>query len=231
MDVSQLSALQRLSLASQAKKSSGAGSLASFARKPGSKPTPVDSGSQVSERKIGSLVAIAASRRSGEGGKNVTTPTLRESTPQAKADPLSPNAKISKLAQKIKLGHSMSGNRTDITDMNSVGGAPQTLHLSQGLPGEVDDKDALFQAPLRSSIPVIRTTYCASLTGRANPSPFGSLLVAGWHTPVGKRSVPSICTAPSNIQFLFDSPSPDDIIEAKRVGTRLAKMAKEREGH
>jgi hypothetical protein len=230
VDLSQLSALQRLSLENQAKKSPGAGSLASFARKSGSKPTP--SGSHVAERKSNPLVAIAANRRFGSGAKNASVSSLGRSTLQAKGVPPLPDAKISKLAQKIKLAHSISGNRTDVADINAVNGAPQTPQSEHGPPPSPDEVDCLFQAPPGSSSSTTSTTYPTSLTARANPSPFGSLLATGWHTPVSKNtSVPSIYTASSKVKFLFDSPSPDDVVEAKRVGTRLAKTAKEREGH
>jgi len=229
VDVSQLSALQRLSLANQAKKSSsGEGSLASFARKHGSHPTLANLGPRAAANKPSSLVALASKRRSSEGAGNATISSLEASTVQVKGDSPSSDVKSSKLARKIKLAHSMSENRNSVAGVNSVNEGFQTQYPSLGPPpnqGEVDSINAFFHTRGSTS------THPALLTAFANPSSFGSLLVAGWHTPVSIRSIPPIHTSRSDAQFLFDSPSPDDLVEVKRVGTRLAKVAKERERH
>jgi len=233
VDVSQLSALQRLSLANQAKKSSsGASSLASFARKPGSQPTLANLGPRAAATKPSSLVALAIKRRSSDAARNATISSLEASTVHVEGDSPSSNLKSSKLARKIKLAHSMSETPYNVAEVNSVNKGFQTQHPSLGPPpnqGEVDSMNALFHT--RSSASAASATHPALLTAFAHPSSFGSLLVAGWHTPVSKQFIPPIHTSRSNVQFLFDSPSPDDLVEAKRVGTRLAKVAKERERH
>lgn len=232
VDASQLSALQRLSLENKAKKSSsGTGSLASFARKPGSQPTLASAGLRIAASKPSSLAAIASKRRSGEDTKNAAVSIPRTPNSQVTGNSSLSDAKASKLAQKIKLAHSISDNRTNIAENNSVevDGVRHTPHPRLGRPstrGDVDSRDALFQAPSRGSVLATSTAHFAPFV---SPSPFGSLLVAGWHTPVSNQSV--FYAAPSETRFLFDSPSPDDLVQAKRAGTRLARVTKEREGH
>lgn len=188
--------------------------------------------------KLPSLAALAAKRKPADGGNVKTSPTGPVQS-QSIATPVSslkekaahPSPKTSKLAQKIKLASSASQHRNS-HNVDSVSAA----HENQG--SGMENKPTV---PSPSISPALFTAIAHSLPKPPSPSTvppmavaeassFGSLLADEWKPVTNYQSKPSILLNPQTGNFMFDSPSPDDIVEAKRLGTRLGKAGKGRGG-
>lgn len=232
-DLSQLSALQRLSLENRAKKASlNKGSLAALARKPAASSPLATSPPSTPSPKTSSLAAIAAKRRlAGDGAvKSPSSPIGPASPSEVPSSKVGP--KPSKLAQKIKLAGSASQQHVaqeskpaPASDESS--NAARSTEPRATTPGS---PTAIFPlAGHTHSVPLL-SIESVDPPSIAKASPFGSLLANDWKPVTIQAMAPPVSLKSHNGPFFFDSPSPDDIVEAKRVGTRLGKAVKERGG-
>ncbi|KAF8322269.1 hypothetical protein DL93DRAFT_2129917 [Clavulina sp. PMI_390] len=218
-DLSHLSALQRLSLQSKAKKPGmGKSSLASLARKP-AKSAPADT--PATPGKL-SLAAIAAKRRLATVNAPEAQVAPSGANPQLPATSVA-RPKTSKLAQKVKLANATLRTTSSPTS-TAIPVSPSSMDVDVAAIGgsKAAITDSSDGSQRINSIPFDVGVMAAA-------SAFGSIIVSDMNK-TGPTSATAIAIRSHNTGFLFDTPSPDDIVEAKRIGTRLGKVARERGG-
>ncbi|KAF9519272.1 hypothetical protein BS47DRAFT_85531 [Hydnum rufescens UP504] len=143
--------------------------------------------------------------------------------------------RTSKLAQKIKLAQSASQNKgaalaADDSVQSSLPPLPQDTTVLEN-PKSLPDILFSFGAASRlSSPPTTRSDIPPATPIAASASTFASILVSAkdMSLPPGTRVLLDNegfrSTHNRESLFTFNTPSPDDIVLAKRAGTRLAKQ-------
>jgi HBS1 N-terminus len=143
--------------------------------------------------------------------------------------------RTSKLTQKIKLAQSASQNKgaalaADDSVQSSLPHLPQDTTLFENPKSPPDILFSFGPASRLSSPPTTRSDIPPAIPIAASASTFASILVSAkeMSLPPGTRVLSdNKGFRPSHKHetiFTFNTPSPDDIVLAKRAGTRLAKQ-------